>query len=78
MAALRREHQKRSPDAEPLPTEAPASPSIPSSSTNMPMIDKDLIDAMIQIAQDNNVTLDWMILRAIKVYVQDYQKTGKL
>jgi hypothetical protein len=78
MAMLRREHQQRSPGAEPLLQEATPSPSTPSSSSNMPMIDKDLIDALIQIAQDNNVTLDWMILRAIKVYVQDYRKSGKL
>jgi hypothetical protein len=80
MAMLRREHQKRSSSEEPLPQEVPPSPSIasPSPSASIPMIDKDLIDALIQIAQDNNITLDWMILRAIKVYVQDYQKTGKL
>jgi len=80
MAMLRREHQKRSPGEEPLPQEVPPSPSTTSTSpsSNLPMIDKYLIDALIQIAQDNNVTLDWMILRAIKVYVQDYQKTGRL
>jgi hypothetical protein len=37
-----------------------------------------LIDALIQIARDNSVTVDWLILRAIKVYVHEYQKTGKL
>jgi len=47
-------------------------------STGMPTIDKDLIDALLQIAKDNSVTMDWMILRAIKVYIQDYQKTGRL
>ena len=47
-------------------------------SSGMPTIDKDLIDAMVQIAKDNSVTMDWMILRAIKVYIQEYQKTGRL
>jgi hypothetical protein len=78
MAMLRREHEKRSPGGESLPTEAPVSPSSSTPAPGAPQIDKNLIDAMIQIAQDNSVTLDWMILRAIKVYVQDYQKTGKL
>ena len=32
----------------------------------------------MQIATDNSVTLDWIMLRAIKVYVQEYRKTGKL
>ena len=44
----------------------------------MPAIDKELIEALVQIANDNSVTLDWIILRAIKVYVQEYQRTGKL
>jgi hypothetical protein len=78
MAMLRREHEKRSPGAEPSPQEVSASPSTSSPPSDQPQIDKNLIDALIQIARDNNVTLDWMILRAIKVYVQDYQKTGRL
>lgn len=73
---LRREHRKRMPGADQTaaqePTEPPSQPAAPTA------IDKDLIDALIQIARDNNVSLDWMILRAIKVYVQDYQKTGRL
>jgi hypothetical protein len=77
MTMLRREHQKQS--GEPLTTaEENPSPAPTASASNQPTIDKDLIDALLQIAQDNNVTLDWMILRAIKVYVQEYQKTGRL
>jgi hypothetical protein len=45
---------------------------------DQPTIDKELIDALIQIAKDNSVNMDWIILRAIKVYVEEYQKTGKL
>jgi len=33
---------------------------------------------LLQIAEDNSVSVDWLILRAIKVYVQEYQKTGRL
>jgi hypothetical protein len=73
---LRREHLKRTPGAE-LGMSEEAAPSR-SQASGMPTIDKDLIDAMVQIAKDNSVTVDWMILRAIKVYVQEYQKTGKL
>lgn len=71
---LRREYLKRTPGAE-LDMSEEAAPPQPS---GMPTIDKELIDAMVQIAKDNSVTMDWMILRAIKVYVQEYQKTGKL
>jgi hypothetical protein len=71
---LRREHQKRMPDAETKPAEEAAV----QPASGQPVIDKDLIDAMIQIAADNSVTLDWIMLRAIKVYVEEYRKTGKL
>jgi len=76
MEMLRKEHQKRNPDAHvdvPQPAEQE-----PAAKQGMPAIDKELIDALVKIAQDNSVSLDWIILRAIKVYVQEYQKTGKL
>lgn len=73
---LKREYLKRTSGAEPGISEEAAQPQPQAS--GMPAIDKDLIDAMIQIAKDNSVTMDWMILRAIKVYVEEYQKTGKL
>ena len=49
-----------------------------SSTLQQPAIDKEMIDALVQIASENSVTVDWIILRAIKLYVQEYQKTGKL
>jgi hypothetical protein len=74
MDLLRREHQKWTPGTETKPAEeAPAS-----HPADQPTIDKALIDALIQIATDNSVTLDWIMLRAIKLYVQEYQKTGRL
>jgi len=74
MDVLRREHQKRMPGEETgPPEEAAVSPRV-----DQPTIDKELIDALIQIAKDNSVTMDWIILRAIKVYVEEYRKTGKL
>ncbi len=79
MEMLRREHQKRNPEAD-----APEMETQTAKQEHQPMpldapqIDKKLIDDLIRIAQDNNVSLDWIILRAIKVYVQEYQKNGKL
>jgi len=73
---LRREYLKRTPGANIDISAEGAAPSPQAS--GMPAIDKDLVDAMIQIAKDNYVTMDWMILRAIKVYVEEYRKTGKL
>jgi predicted amidohydrolase YtcJ len=73
---LRREYLKRTPGATFDNSDEAAAP--PPQASGMPVIDKELIDAMIQIAKDNSVTMDWMILRAIKVYVEEYRKTGKL
>jgi hypothetical protein len=76
MGILRREHQKRNPEAAiQSPEETTA---IPRTAEGQPAIDKEILDTLVEIASDNSVTLDWIILRAIKVYVQEYQKTGKL
>ena len=74
MDLLRREHQRRAPGEETKPAEEAGT----SQPVDQPTIDKDLIDALIQIAKDNNITMDWIILRAIKVYVEEYRKTGRL
>ena len=71
---LRREHRKRTPGAETTSMEEPAA----AQTSSQPTIDKELIDALIRIAGENGVTLDWMILRAIRLYVRDYEKTGRL
>jgi len=73
---LRREYLKRTPGATFDNSGEAAAP--PPQASGMPVIDKELIDAMIEIAKENSVTMDWMILRAIKVYVEEYRKTGKL
>lgn len=75
---LRREYLKRTPGATFDTNEAAAAPAPQPQTSGMPTIDKELIDAMIEIAKENSVTMDWMILRAIKVYVEEYRKTGKL
>jgi hypothetical protein len=77
MGLLRREYEKRNPGADTGPPSAGVeTPATERSGT--PAIDKALIDELIRIASDNSVTLDWIILRAIKVYVEEYRKTGKL
>jgi hypothetical protein len=74
MELLRQEHRKRTPGSDPGTTEE----AIAAPSPAQPAIDKDHVDALLQIAKDNSVSVDWLILRAIKVYVQEYQKTGRL
>jgi hypothetical protein len=74
MKLLQQEHNKRTPGSDPGAAEELIAPPPP----DQPAIDKDQVDALLQIAKDNSVSVDWLILRAIKVYVQEYQKTGKL
>ncbi len=76
MDKLRREHLKRNPGAGAESPEPAAKETV--RPQDMPAIDKETIDALIGIAQENNVTLDWIILRAIKMYVREYRKSGRL
>jgi hypothetical protein len=71
---LRKEHAARSGRGEEKSAqEAPAAPPADLSSN-----EKEVIDHLIAIAKDNGVTMDWLILRALKVYVQEYDRTGRL
>jgi hypothetical protein len=74
MGLLRREHEKRMTGSESGAEDKASGPS----SADHPTIDKDVIDTLIEIASENSVTPDWIILRAIKFYVQEYQKSGRL
>ena len=78
MDMLRQEHLKRSPDPALAATAAPAQELPAQQPAGVPVIDRELVDALIRIAQDNNVSLDWIVLRAIRVYVEEHQRTGKL
>ena len=40
-------------------------------------IDAAIIDELIRISADNDVTVDWLMLRAVKLYVEEYRKTGQ-
>ncbi len=78
---LRREHLKRNPEAGEELLEAAELETAAAETAkpqDIPVIDKDTIDALISIAKENNVTLDWIILRAIKVYVREYGTSGRL
>lgn len=50
----------------------------PGFNTAPSVIEKEVLDELIGIASANSVTLDWLIMRALKVFIQEYQKTGRL
>ena len=83
MALLKEEHCKRSGSAEDSAEESRVlehshhlkNPPLPGSPTS---IEKLLLDRVMAIAARNDVTPDWVITRALKLYVEDYEKTGRL
>ncbi len=74
MELLTREHKKRMPDAGAVTAEGEKTAPSPV----QPVIEKDIIDEFIKIASDNNLSVDWLVFRAIKRYVQEYKKMGQL
>ena len=46
--------------------------------TSPSMIEKDVLDALIKVAFENKLSIDWLMARALKLYLEEYQKTGRL
>jgi len=74
---LQREFQKRAQVAVPPPAAEPqaAPEALPDKELDR---EKEILDRLIKIAGDNSVSVDWIISRALKLYVEEYQKTGRL
>lgn len=71
---LRSEHEKRTtgkekPQRKKKAKEKPSELSSP---------EKRVLDELMKIASENNVSIDWITLRALKIYIQGYKKTGNL
>jgi hypothetical protein len=75
MGLLRREHVK-------LTTGEGESPAAEEDTHSAPQkqasISKEVVDHLIEIARDNDLALDWVVLRALKLYAREYQRTGNL
>jgi len=71
---LAREHKKRMPGA--------ASSKIIEENAarflEQPDIEKDLIEDIMKIASENDLAPDWVFIRALKVYMREYKRTGRL
>lgn len=72
MDLLKREQKKRSGVTEKKEQTAYTTP------REKAKIEKAIIDDLIRIASDNDLSLDWLIFRALKRYVDEYKKTGNL
>jgi len=74
METLQREHKKRSGDAE----ENITPENIERDSPAIGKAEKETLDQLMDIASKNNLSMDWIILRALRLYVEEYHKTGRL
>jgi hypothetical protein len=72
---LAREKQIRTPDSAEASGAAPKTDQ-PQSSPSM--IEKEMLDALMKIAFENKLSIDWLMARALKLYLEEYQKTGRL
>ena len=76
MDILQREYRKRSSD-----TGAIDKDSVPEKAEDSPVLDqkeKETLDQLMDIASRNNLSMDWIVLRALRLYVEEHQKTGRL
>jgi hypothetical protein len=75
MGLLERERRKRSSNerAGARVADAAGEPAV-----EMPSIEKETVDLLIKIAEDNDLSLEWVVLRALRVYIEEYRKTGRL
>lgn len=78
MGLLRKEHERRSGVQSDSATPEDPQGREDAGQAGKAVIEKEVIDGLIGIASDNGVSLDWLILRALKVYVRDYRQTGRL
>ncbi len=72
MDLLAREHRKQMPDAEPGSEEGRGG------SSGLEPAEKETLDQLMKIASENSVSIDWVVLRALRLYVKGYRETGRL
>ncbi len=72
---LERERRKRSPDERPAEGVSGAAGK---PAAEKPSIEKETLDLLIDIAAENDLSLDWIILRALRLYIMEYRESGRL
>ncbi len=72
---LAREQQRRDPGSAEVPMEERDVQQKPQTRT---AIEKDMLEALVRIASENSLSIDWLVARALKLYLDEYQRTGRL
>jgi len=76
MEILQREHKQRSADT--VTEEDIAPENADETSPSVGKAEKETLDQLMDIASRNNLSMDWVVLRALRLYVEEYHKTGRL
>lgn len=74
MEALAREHKKRVSETESDTAEGGNA----EGASGLSDAEKETIDQLMRIASENGVSVDWIVLRALRLYVSEYKRTGRL
>ncbi len=45
---------------------------------NGSLLEKEVLDSLFEISVDNNLAMDWLVYRALKLYIKKYRETGQL
>jgi len=45
---------------------------------DIPFMEKELLVKLIKMAETGQVSVDWLIQRALKLYIRDYENTGRM
>jgi len=72
-ALLEREHRRRTSDAG-----ARSPEERPEEISGLSPVERETLNSLMKIASQNNLTMDWVVLRALRLYVDEYRKTGRL
>ena len=72
---LAREQHRRDPQQDEISTEEKIVEQQPQSDT---VLEKAMLDELLKVAADNRLSVDWLMARALKLYLEEYRKTGRL
>ncbi len=79
---LKKEHLRRqgagADVSEEKPSEMKEPAAEPSQASPEAAMEKEVLVKLMKIASENNVSIDWVINRALKLYVRDFEATGRV
>ena len=79
---LKKEHLRRQGAGADVSEEKPAEmqdpAAEPSQASPEAAMEKEVLVKLMKIASENNVSIDWVINRALKLYVRDFEATGRV